>query len=96
MTTLKEILQKVYDNYEAFDTIYVDYRTFAPDGEDMFFGGCKATHNKNGDFTLTPYDGDIYLLDDTFTGWRYEEGCIEVWFIGEWITGESEVKSNEM
>ena len=96
MITLKDILQKVYNNYEAFDTIDVEYRTFAPDGEDMYFGGCKAVHNADGSFTLTPCDGDIYLLDDTFTGWRYMENYIEVWFIGEWIKGESEAKSDEM
>lgn len=65
--TLFEITKKEYNNILNIDGyIYVDYRTFTPDGDDILTGICLI--NKNGDIVSLDYDS--YSMNDEFINYE--------------------------
>ena len=83
---LIDIINKETDklNYET----HVDYRTFAPDGTDIFTGYCVV--NKAGEIIAS--DGDTYSIEDEFIKYKVcvspgDEVYLECWYESEWICG---------
>ena len=75
MKTIRELVN-------GLDSVEVEYRTFTPDGQDMFTGMAEY---KNGQ--LYSLDGDNYSLDDQVSRWEYGNNILTVWYESRWISG---------
>ena len=93
---LIDIINKETDklNYET----HVDYRTYTPDGTDIFTGYCVI--NKAGEIICSDVvkygnhvkDDNDYSKDDEFTDYKVcvspgDEVYLECWYKSEWIGG---------
>lgn len=83
---LIDIINKETDklNYKT----YVSYRTYTPDGEDIFTGYCVV--NKDGE--IVDSDGDIYSIYDEFDKYEIDQdnegyNYLCCWYESEWISG---------
>lgn len=86
--TLGEIIEKEYKNLvDARGCIYVDYRTYTPDGEDIFTGACVITNT--GD--IVSLDHDTYSMNDEFIKYEIQPGddnILVCWYESEWLNGK--------
>ena len=73
---LKELLKKDCP-------LNVEYRTFGPNGEDLFIGSCFW----NGE-QLIPYDNDYYDVEDEISGFvENANGNLTIWYESKWVYG---------
>lgn len=80
---LKEVLE-LYGIRSPDDTIGIMYRTYDPDGEDVFTGYCRFI---NGELFAT--DGGVYSLEDELVDWDIRPSSdgneyLNVWYESEW------------
>lgn len=86
--TLEEIIEKEeFDVRDQDGNIYVEYRTYTPDGEDIFTGICTVTSSDK----IISLDGDTYSMNDEFIKYaviptQLGKGLC-CWYESEWTHG---------
>ncbi len=90
MKTIQEVINEL-NLQNATNPVRVIYRTFGPDGEDLFAGACDYYREYND---LISLDGDEYSLWDQVEDYKYEPEAIEdgiavltVWYKSKWARG---------
>ncbi len=83
--TLKDVIAKIGILPKVLN---ITYRTYTPDGWDVFAGSCEY-YQETGE--LIAKDGDDYYLDDPVMeyeiGYNDGEKYLTVWYESEWING---------
>ena len=76
---------RAYARESDAEGLEIEYRTYGPNGEDLFAGACR---HEGG--ILIPKDGDSYHMSDEIIGseiWKNEDGTpvLTVWYESKWI-----------
>lgn len=69
------------------EDVVITYRTYGPNGEDLFAGMCAYDASNN---YLYPLDGDSYSLEDEIDEFEYswenpKQRELTVWYKSKWI-----------